>query len=476
MQMKKLLIFFIVLSNFSFAQTWSIVGAPNFAKKGDALDIFSAVAPNGDIYVVYRENSITSGRVKKFNGSNWVDVGPNFSPGDVGSFTMAFDRNNTPYIAYTDYGDSVRGKGTIKKFDGSNWVSVGNPSFIATAASFSSIVIDNNGTPYVAFRDVLNNYRASVMKFDGTNWIYVGTSGFSALGSGAGGAAYTSLAIDKTGTLYVAYSDISYDFKANVMKFDGSSWVYVGAPNFSAWQANYTSIVLDSKGTPYVAYWDRANNGKATVMKFDGNNWMPVEVAGLSPGAVDYTSLTIDNNDVLYLAFEDHTNNNKATVMTFNGSNWVTIGNAGFSASDAQYTTIAIDKNKSILYVAYEDVYNDSLPPAKYNATVMKYNISSGIKETVNDYSMNIYPNPTNRIITINISNNQPKGVFKLKVSDTLGKTVYSETLREASTSFTKQIDLSQLPKGIYFVELQPNSSSSNAKAANREVKKIVLQ
>ena len=33
---------------------------------------------------------------------------------------------------------------------------------------------------------------------------------------------------------YVAYSDSAYNWKASVMCFDGSAWVLVGAPGFSA--------------------------------------------------------------------------------------------------------------------------------------------------------------------------------------------------------------------------------------------------
>jgi len=45
-------------------------------------------------------------------------------------------------------------------------------------------------------------------------------------------------------------------YKASVMKFDGSLWVQVGTPGFSAGQADFTSLAFNSSGTPYVAYQD----------------------------------------------------------------------------------------------------------------------------------------------------------------------------------------------------------------------------
>lgn len=85
-----------------------------------------------------------------------------------------------------------------------------------------------------------------------------------------------------------------------------------------------------------------------------------------------------------------------------------------------------------------------------------------------------VFPNPASNAVTIRISTINPKEEFTLKVSDSLGKTVYSETLKEITSSYTKQIALSQLPKGIYFIELQSTSPDYPQKRA--EVKKIVLQ
>ncbi len=466
--MKNFGLFFILIVKISFAQTWLTLGTAGFSNM-DAVDIFSAVAPNGEPYVIYRDPSqITTGAVMKFDGNNWVAVGNHFASGYVSCTTMAFDNTGTPFIAYTDWANSD--KATVMKFDGTNWVAIGTAGFTPGTASFTSIAIDGNGTPYIAFRDQLpsTQYRASVMKFDGVNWVYVGTPGFSS-NLNFGGVGYTSLAIDANGIPYVAFTDLGNNFNATVMKFDGSNWVNVGAGAISTDGANNTSIVIDSQGTPYVGFEDNGNGSKATVKKFDGNNWVPVGLPGFSSDVAEYTSLSIDNNNVLYLAFQDYANSEKATVMTFNGSDWITVGSAGFSVADATYTTVAIDKNTGSLFVAYAD---GSTP--NHNATVMKYAIVTGENDIKNRYSMNVYPNPASSVITVNITTNTPKEAFTLKLNTSQGKTVYSEVLKEITDSFTKHIDLSFLPKGIYFVELQSTSPDSSQKKA--EVKKIVLQ
>jgi hypothetical protein len=103
------------------------------------------------------------------------------------------------------------------------------------------------------------------MKFNGTSWVYVGNEGFS-----IGEAYSTSLAFSPSGQPCVAYQDWGNSKKATVIKFDGSNWVYWGLPGFSAARADFTSLAFNqSDGTPYLAYTDAGNGNKATVMKYD---------------------------------------------------------------------------------------------------------------------------------------------------------------------------------------------------------------
>lgn len=53
-----------------------------------------------------------------------------------------------------------------------------------------------------------------------------------------------------------------------------------------------------------------------------------------------------------------------------------------------------------------------------------------------------------------------------MKISNTLGETVYSEKA-EASGSFSEDIDISDLPKGLYFIELNGKDK--------RQVKKLIV-
>ena len=343
--------------------SWVTVGNAGFSAGGVSFTSL-ALDGSGTPYVAYEDGGNSSkATVMKFDGNSnsWVLVGPaGFSAGVAYNTSLALDGNGTPYVAYEDNGNS--GKATVMKFDGTNWVTVGNAGFSAGVADFVSLALDGS-VPYVAYQDYGNSGKATVMKFDGTNWVTVGNAGFS-----TGTAQYISLALDGS-TPYVAYGDNGYLGKGTVMKFDGANWVTVGPASFSAVIVTFISLALDGNGTPYVAYRD-GSSGKATVMKFDGNSnsWVLVGPAGFSAGDTYNTSLALDGNGTPYVAYRDDGNSSKATVMKFDGNSnsWVTVGNAGFSAYSTSFTSLALD-GSGTPYVAYRDDGNSK------KATVMKF-------------------------------------------------------------------------------------------------------
>jgi hypothetical protein len=60
------------------------------------------------------------------------------------------------------------------------------------------------------------------------------------------------------------------------MKYNGSTWEYVGNPGFSSnvtdWSATiYGTSLFVYNGIPYIAYTDGGNGNKVTVMKFSAD-------------------------------------------------------------------------------------------------------------------------------------------------------------------------------------------------------------
>ena len=83
----------------------------------------------------------------KYNGSSWEVVGPTLSTGGVSWTSIAIDESGTPYVVYSDNVNS--GKATVMKYNGSSWETVGIAGFSDSTASFTQLVIDANDTLYV---------------------------------------------------------------------------------------------------------------------------------------------------------------------------------------------------------------------------------------------------------------------------------------------------------------------------------------
>ncbi len=101
----------------------------------------------------------------KFNGNSWEYVGSKgFSAGEAFYTNIALNTNNTPYVVYSDDGNSR--KATVMRFNGSSWEYVGIHGFSNPYVSNTNIAINSNNIPYVVYGDWLNNYKATVMKVD----------------------------------------------------------------------------------------------------------------------------------------------------------------------------------------------------------------------------------------------------------------------------------------------------------------------
>ena len=101
---------------------------------------------------------------------------------------------------------------------------------------------------------------------------------------------------------------------------------------------------------------------------------------------------------------------------------------------------------------------------------------TSGINENEYGSGLYVYPNPTNGLVTLSYASNKIKEGFEIKILNVSGVTVYNLTLKEVTDSFSRQIDLSSLPRGIYLVELHTNVYESSQKNIAKEIRKLVLQ
>ncbi|MFE6078519.1 S-layer homology domain-containing protein [Paenibacillus sp. NPDC057886] len=230
---------------------------------------------------------------------------------------------------------------------GEEWTLMGEAGFSAGEASAPKMALDQSGTPYVAYTDLGAGFKATVMKYTEPNgWQLVGDRGLS-LGSASG----ITLVLDHAGTPYIGYQDNGAGGKATVMKYSESDgWELVGEAGFTPDRANYPSLALDQAGNPYIAFKDGAS-GKASVMMYsEPTGWALVGTADFSPEVGSAVSLVLDRADMPYLAFQDASYN--TTVMRFRANSWELVGQEGISSGYATSPSLALSPSGNP-YVAF---------------------------------------------------------------------------------------------------------------------------
>jgi hypothetical protein len=182
--------------------SWSLVGTGGFSA-GRATNMSLAFDSNEMPYLAYADyaNDLKT-TVKKYNGTSWVTVGTGgISTGAGNHNSLAFDNYDVPYVAYQNVSVAFGLDVFVKKFNGSNWVDVGTPGFPGGTVAYISLKFNSNNTPFIAYRDDANGERATVKKFDGSSWVDIGQPGFS-----SGSVIYPSLAF-KGNRVYLGYGN-----------------------------------------------------------------------------------------------------------------------------------------------------------------------------------------------------------------------------------------------------------------------------
>jgi hypothetical protein len=295
--------------------------------------------------------------------ASWVEVGAGSAtfPGGVGPNdnaqwpSLAIAPDGTPYVAYSAYVNNTQNEVYVRKFDGTSWVEVGAGS--ASGGGISNdpmnsdgvrIAIAPDGTPYVAWHQFEFGAPASeiyIKKFNGSTWVEVGTGSATDGGISNTPSSYSSmasLAIAPDGTVYIAWHESSSSSGIYVRKFNGTSWIEVGAGSASGGGVSEgygfaTSLAIGSDGLPVVAYESSGSgvNSKIYVRRFDGSAWVEMGVGSASgvgisnstTGASINPSLVFAPDGAAYVAWsESLSGSSQIYVRRFDGTSWVEAG------------------------------------------------------------------------------------------------------------------------------------------------------
>ena len=220
--------------------TWTDLSAPDFFNS-TSQDLSLIVNKNNVPYVAYTNIKTGKLSIRRFENNNWVEMGFVNATGTMYDASLTLDPAGNLYVLYREFRtEALHQLGTVKvkKFNGSNWEELGTSGFSTTWVFHASLSIDRNNTPYVAYREsdmgLGNPGVTKVKRFNGREWEEIGTGALS-----SGPVKDVATAMSENGILYLGFADFQNQKKAVVLKLDLPSMIItIKAPSNLALAAN----------------------------------------------------------------------------------------------------------------------------------------------------------------------------------------------------------------------------------------------
>ncbi|MCI9846106.1 T9SS type A sorting domain-containing protein [Flavobacterium pectinovorum] len=367
---------------------------------------------NGNIFVADSDNymirKITpAGVVTTFAGS--TNSGYTDATGTAAKFSLVYgiciDKNDNIFVSDNTKIRKITPAGVVTTFVGSS--SSGNVDGTGTAARFynlAGICIDANNTLYVADSQ---NHRIRKITSEGVVTTLAGSSdGFD---DGTGTAAKFSepgaVCVDASGNVYVAdtgnHKIRKITSAGDVTTFAGSANGFVNGTGTAARFSYPFGICIDASNNLYVG---DMNNNKIRKITTTG---VVTTFAGSSRGSADGTG----------------------TAALF-------------------YYPWGLSINNGIMYVA--DSSNNRI--RKITTATL------GLNENNKAVTLTVYPNPATNILNIQLEEISPN--TQLKISDILGKTIFTKKIEANITSISTE----SFKKGVYLITVLNSDKKTTQK------------
>lgn len=286
--------------------------------------------------------------------------------------SLTLDAEGNPHIAYHDLGN-----GNLKyaSKSGGSWT-VESVDATGQTGSFASLAFDAKGNPHIAYSSGGPNHELKYASKSDGSWTVESVDGPSR--SCAGWLStdlgwYASLAFDAESKPHIAYYDMSEIREgehANNLKYanrTASGWT-VETVDTPGDVGKFASLALDAEGNARVAYFDNTNRDLKYASK-SGGNWTVETVA--ATGSVGWdSSLALDaggNPHIAYYEMTEWMRDGDLKYASKGGGSWVvetvdTTGEVGENAA------LALD-DQGNPHIAYYDGTNHDLKYARKNGT-----------------------------------------------------------------------------------------------------------
>jgi len=247
-------------------------------------------------------------------------------------------------------------------------------------------------------------------------------------------------------------------------------WIYVTACDNFIWEG----VVYDATGS-YTNTYTGANDCDSSktlnlTIRNSSSSFIDVTVCDdftwdgvVYDASGSYTNTYIDINGCDSLMTLNLTVDSPALQILFSNGDLSADVTGGLAPYSYNWSTGETTQTITPLFAgSYWCVVSNSLGCSSDTAFFVSTNI---LENKIAKF--NIYPNPSKGVFNISFSS-ETLQYFNIRIRNSLGAEVYRLNYQNLESDFTKQINLSNYDKGVYFLELETNDDLI--------YKKIILQ
>ena len=228
-------------------------------------------------------------------------------------------------------------------------------------------------------------------------------------------------------------------------------------------QVTMSLEILDIDNNPITAY--SPNELYTAIVRIDS-------AAGPTPQGYGFQVVSLfdaDNSDVNGWTESGHSENVQIAEST--NTNRAYAEHKGVSSNNEfliQWQAPEAGKGDISFYAAGNGVNDNGTTSGDGAALPQKLTISEGMVSSIKDLSslgidLQLSPNPVKNQLFLSFDNHRQEEVF-IKILNAAGQVFYTQNLQLIMGKQTKQIDLSQFSKGLYFVQIANEKAISTKK------------
>ena len=394
---------------------------------------------NNELYFSY-ENSSCKFQLAKYNGIN-ITLINNPDNGEVSDNPVIF--NNNLYFQY----HNSSGIFQLAKYDGTNVTLITNPDN-GNGVEFWNYIFNNN--LYFPYQN--SSAISQLAKYDGTNVTLIPNPDNTGNVSGWD----TPTPIIFNNVLYFGYYNNTYwdgynwHYKYQLAKYTGANISLISNPDTAYGIGGYPIIFNNS------LYYDYLNtSNKYQLAKCNGINITLIsnpnttgEVGGYDSGQIPI----IFNNDLYFQYTYNYSSSSvKLNLAKFDGTNITLITNPDTGIG----TTCGWQGNVPFELIVFNNTLYFPYKNSSYYDHLAKFDGTNSINEIVTNNDIKIYPNPTINELSIESPQSAVIGIINIQ-----GQLIKTITAIGTKTN----IDVSDLPSGLYIVKVQTTKGMSVSK------------